>query len=108
MSATTAITFTTDTGTVTGAISGDSGGVVLGGDEGLVASVAGILSTDGPDTVRVLEPNVDYRFTPGRDTAADVAAAMLAVGAGRRGRLDDTGLDALTDALGVADLGLIF
>jgi hypothetical protein len=47
----------------------------------------------------VIEPDVDYVFSPGRDTLADVAAAMLATGGGR-GRLSDSGWDALAVALG--------
>lgn len=107
MSAHTAVTFTTDTATVAGTFP-DGGGPVLDGDAALSSVVSGILSADGPDKVRVIEPNIDYVFTPGRATAADVAAAMLAAGAGR-GSLNDAGWDALTHALGLpdADAGLI-
>lgn len=74
-------------------------GGLLAGHPDLVAAVRGILTGRDPDRVRVIEPDVDYVFSPGRDTLADVAAAMLATGAGR-GRLSDSGWDALSAALG--------
>jgi hypothetical protein len=51
-----------------------------------------------PRSVRVAEPDINYHFTAGRDTVADVAAAMLVAGNGR-GRLSDTGWEALDEAM---------
>lgn len=73
-------------------------GGILGGDTEMVAHVRGILDGLGPNSVRVIEPNVYYTFTEHRDTVADVAAAMVAVGGGR-GQLSDRGLDVLLAAL---------
>jgi len=74
-------------------------GGILGGDEHMVAHVRNILSGLGPESVCVIEPNVYYAYTAGRDTLADVAAAMVAVGGGR-GQLSDRGVDVLLAALG--------
>ena len=72
---------------------------VLVGDPQLTAAIADVL---GPwsmvDAVTVAQPNVDYPFTPGRDTAADVAAAMIWVGSGRS-RLSPSGWVALEPAI---------
>ena len=81
----------------------NSGGLVAGGvlvgDPGLCAAIADLL---GPwsrvERVRVVQPNVDYEFTAGRDTAADVAAAMLHAGAGRA-VLSESSWDALSPAI---------
>lgn len=103
---TTTITFRTARGTVTyttkhdpsptqpGAITGG----LLGGDPTLVTIIQGILGGRLPTRVRVAEPNLDYVFSPSRDTLADLAAAMLAAGNGK-GRLCDTGWEALDAAM---------
>lgn len=105
------ITFTTGRGAVSYSalqsssdqpLRGVAGGL-LGGDPSLVAIVRQILTGNLPRSVRVAEPNIDYHFTLGRDTIADVAAAMLVAGNGR-GRLSDAGWDALDAALD-ADTG---
>ncbi len=75
-------------------------GGLLGGDPELVERVRDILAGNGESRVCVVEPNLYYQFTDARDTLADVAAAMLAVGQGR-GQISDQGLDALAAALGV-------
>lgn len=103
----TTITFTTDRGVVAYSArerprsDHDPGGVasgLLGGEPTLVAIIRQILTGNLPKRVRVAEPNLDYVFTEGRDTLADVAAAMLAAGNGR-GRLSDAGWDALDAAM---------
>lgn len=71
---------------------------LLGGEPSLVAIVREILAGNMPKSVRVAEPDLDYVFTAGRDTLADVAAAMLVAGNGR-GRLSDAGWDALDAAM---------
>lgn len=81
--------------------SGEPGGVaggLLGGEPALVAIVREVLSGTLPKTVRVAEPNLDYVFSAARDTLADVAAAMLVAGNGR-GRLSDSGWEALDAAM---------
>lgn len=101
----TTITFRTDRGVISYSAydrpqsgePGDAGGL-LGGDPSLVAIVRGILSGNLPRRVRIAEPNLDYEFSSKRNTPADVAAAMLAAGNGR-GRLSDTGWDALDAAM---------
>lgn len=102
----TTITFSTSRGVVSwsalerraaGAPGGIAGGL-LGGEPALVAIVREILAGSLPKTVRVAEPNLDYMFTRNRDTAADVAAAMLVAGNGR-GRLSDTGWEVLDAAM---------
>lgn len=106
------ITFITDSGTVAYTAlerpQPDEPAVVagglLGGHPELIAAVRQVLAGPGPERVRVIEPDVDYPFSAGRDTLADIAAAMLAVGNGR-GRLSDTGWDALTTALGEDRIG---
>lgn len=75
-------------------------GGLLGGDAELVERVRSILAGNGEARVCVAEPNLYYQFTEARDTLADVAAAMLAVGQGR-GQISDQGLDALSAALGI-------
>jgi hypothetical protein len=77
---------------------GGVAGGLLGGDPALVAIVRGILAGNLPKRVRIAEPNLEYEFTAKRDTAADVAAAMLVAGNGR-GRLSDAGWDALDAAM---------
>lgn len=112
MTALAVLTFTTDSGAVAytrlerpqpGEPETVAGGL-LGGHPDLVAAVRQILTGPEPDRVRVIEPDVDYQFSPGRDSLADVAAALLATGAGR-GRLSDNGWEALTAALGEDRLG---
>ncbi|CDO91298.1 hypothetical protein AWC29_00740 [Mycobacterium triplex] len=102
----TTITFSTSRGVVSwsalerravGPPGGIAGGL-LGGEPALVAIVREILAGSLPKTVRVAEPNLDYMFTRNRDTAADVAAAMLVAGNGR-GRLSDTGWEVLDAAM---------
>ena len=98
----TTITFSTDRGVIAYSAlerpqpdePGGIAGGLLGGDPSLVAIVREILAGSLPKKVRVAEPNLDYVFTPTRDTLADVAAAMLVAGNGR-GRLSDSGWDAL-------------
>uniref|UniRef100_A0A5Q5BT31 Uncharacterized protein n=2 Tax=unclassified Mycobacterium TaxID=2642494 RepID=A0A5Q5BT31_MYCSS len=101
------ITFRTDRGVISYSAlerpisSEEPGGVaggLLGGDPALVAIVRGILAGNLPKRVRIAEPNLEYEFTAKRDTAADVAAAMLVAGNGR-GRLSDAGWDALDAAM---------
>ncbi|OBK19146.1 hypothetical protein [Mycobacterium sp. 1245852.3] len=102
----TTITFTTSRGGISWSAlerraAGSTGGIaggLLGGDPALVAIVREILAGSLPKTVRVAEPNLDYIFTRNRDTAADVAAAMLVAGNGR-GRLSDTGWEVLDAAM---------
>lgn len=102
----TTITFRTDRGVISYSAydrpqSGEPGGAaggLLGGDPSLVAIVRGILAGNLPRRVRIAEPNLDYEFSSKRNTPADVAAAMLAAGNGR-GRLSDTGWDALDAAM---------
>jgi hypothetical protein len=102
----TTITFRTDRGVISYSAlerplpkePGGTAGGLLGGDPALVAIVREILAGSLPKTVRVAEPNLDYVFTAKRDTAADVAAAMLVAGNGR-GRLSDAGWDALDAAM---------
>lgn len=102
----TTITFRTDRGVVAYSVlerpqPDEPGGVadgLLGGEPSLVAIVREILAGNLPKRVRVAEPNLDYVFTDSRDTLADVAAAMLVAGNGR-GRLSDTGWDALDAAM---------
>ena len=104
--ATSTITFRTDRGAVVYSAlerpqPEEPGGVadgLLGGEPSLVAIVREILAGSLPKRVRVAEPNLDYVFTDGRDTLADVAAAMLVAGNGR-GRLSDAGWDALDAAM---------
>lgn len=67
---------------------------LFGGEPALVAIVGEILPGRLPKRVRVAEPDLDYVFSENRDTVADVAAAMLVAGNGR-GRLSDSGWDAL-------------
>jgi hypothetical protein len=105
----TTITFRTDRGVISYSAlerprpdePGGIAGGLLGGEPSLVAIVREILAGSLPKRVRVAEPNLDYVFTTNRDTPADVAAAMLVAGNGR-GRLSDTGWDAL-DAAAMAD-----
>ena len=100
------ITFSTPRGTVTyttkaASTLNETGAIasgLLGGEPTLVMIVQGILTGNLPTRVRVAEPDIDYEFTPGRDTLADVAAAMLAAGNGK-GRLSDTGWQALDFAM---------
>jgi hypothetical protein len=70
-------------------------GGVLVGDMELAAVIADVL---GPwsrvDSVTVAQPGVTVTFSGGRDSAADVAAAMIHAGAGRS-RLSDSGWEAL-------------
>lgn len=100
------ITFHTHRGTVTyttktASLPTQPGGIVgglLGGEPTLVTIIQGILAGNLPKRVRVAEPDLDYEFSPGRDTLADVAAAMLAAGNGK-GRLSDAGWEALDAAM---------
>ena len=106
----TTITFSTDRGVIAYSAlerrqpdePGGIAGGLLGGDPSLVAIVREILAGSLPKKVRVAEPNLDYVFTPTRDTLADVAAAMLVAGNGR-GRLSDSGWDALDAAMADED-----
>ncbi|OOK65181.1 hypothetical protein BZL29_7863 [Mycobacterium kansasii] len=82
---------------VSGKASGIAGGLLVG-DPDMVAIVCQILAGNLPKRVRVAEPNLDYVFTGNRDTAADVAAAMLVAGNGR-GRLSDAGWQVLDAAM---------
>lgn len=100
------ITFSTDRGVITyssrsrastSATAGLAGGL-FGGDPSLVAIVRQVLTGNVPKTVRIAEPNLDYRFSAARDTVADVAAAMLVAGDGR-GCLSDSGWEALDAAM---------
>jgi len=100
------ITFSTDRGVISYSAlerpgpdePGGIAGGLLGGEPALVAIVREILAGSLPKSVRVAEPNLDYVFTENRDTVADVAAAMLVAGNGR-GRLSDSGWDALDAAM---------
>jgi hypothetical protein len=77
-----------------------AGQTSLTGDPDLLEAVRVTLAAAGPRSVRVIEPNIDYTFSAGRDQPADVAAAMLTA-AGGRGELNDAGWDSITDALGI-------
>ncbi|MCH9731950.1 MAG: hypothetical protein K0U84_20125 [Actinomycetia bacterium] len=110
MSSTT-ITFGTERGVVSytaldrrGSSDGRGGvaGGLIGGEPALVAIVQQILAGNLPTRVRLADPDLDYVFTAGRDTPADVAAAMLAAGNGK-GRLSDTGWEALDAAMAARD-----
>lgn len=100
------ITFSTDRGVIAYSVldrppSGEAGGIaggLLGGEAALVAIVREILAGSLPKSVRIAEPNLHYVFTENRNTVADVAAAMLVAGNGR-GRLSDSGWDALDAAM---------
>lgn len=100
------ITFSTSRGVISWTalehpVPGKPGGIaggLLAGEPAMVAIVCQILAGSLPKKVRVAEPNLDYVFTGHRDTAADVAAAMLVAGNGR-GRLSDTGWEALDAAM---------
>lgn len=99
------ITFNTDRGVVTysarlkpGVQHTDIADGLLGGDPSLIAIVRQVLTGNLPKTVRIAEPNLHYRFSPARNTLADVAAAMLVAGDGR-GRLSDSGWEALDAAM---------
>lgn len=97
----TTITFTTDRGTVAfRGIAVEPAGATLRllGDPSLVAIVREVLAGNLPKRVRVADPDIDYVFTANRDTLADIAAAMLVAGNGR-GRLSDSGWDALDAAM---------
>ncbi|WP_241474180.1 hypothetical protein [Mycolicibacterium neoaurum] len=98
----TTITFRTERGAVVySAPESVSGGVangLLGGEPSLVAIVREVLAGNVPKAVRVADPNLHYVFSAGRDTLADVAAAMLVAGNGR-GRLSESGWDALDAAM---------
>jgi hypothetical protein len=78
----------------------DTGPGTLIGDPDLLEAVRATLAAAGPRSVRVIEPNIDYTFSAGRDQPADIAAAMLTA-AGGRGELNDAGWDAITDTLGI-------
>lgn len=94
------ITFKTDRGviTYTSRTRNGSGTGLLGGDPSLVAIVRQVLTGNIPKSVRVAEPDLEYQFSAARDTVADVAAAMLVAGDGR-GRLSDSGWEALDAAM---------
>ncbi|MGD9622257.1 MAG: hypothetical protein AB7G47_19710 [Mycolicibacterium sp.] len=72
-------------------------GGILGGDTEMIQRVRAVLAGTA-DHVVVVEPNVAYRFSAGRDTLADVAAAMMAAGNGR-GELSERGWQILDTAL---------
>ena len=73
-------------------------GGVLVGNKPLTDAIRSTLSdTDLPDVV-IAHPSVRYMFTEGRDTPADVAAAMIHAGAGRA-LLDENGWAFLRDLL---------
>lgn len=100
------ITFHTDRGVITYSARlkpgaqhmADIADGLLGGDPSLIAIVRQVLTGNLPKTVRVAEPNLHYRFSAERNTLADVAAAMLVAGDGR-GRLSDSGWEALDAAM---------
>ena len=96
------ITFKTDRGVITYTSRTRNGSGIgtglLGGDSSLVAIVRQVLTGNIPKSVRVAEPNLEYRFSAARDTVADVAAAMLVAGDGR-GCLSDSGWEALDAAM---------
>ncbi len=104
------ITFSTPRGTVTYTTKatppptqpGGLTGGLLGGEPTLVTIVQGILAGNLPTRVRVAGTDIYYEFSATRDTLADVAAAMLAAGNGK-GRLSDTGWDALDAAMECGD-----
>lgn len=78
-------------------------GGVLVGNTALVDAIKHVLDVTDPNPITdvvVEHPGVKYTFTEGRDTPADVAAAMIYVGAGRA-LLDGNGrehLDAVLDS----------
>lgn len=75
-------------------------GGVLGGDASLVSSIRWVLEeTSAVDHVLVLPPDAHWFFTEGRDTAGDIAAAMIYAGAGRSA-LSDSGWDELASVVG--------
>lgn len=80
-------------------------GGVLVGNTVLVDAIKHVLDVAEPNPitdVTVVHPGVKYDFTEGRDTPADVAAAMIYVGAGRA-LLDDNGRAHLNAVLGLDD-----
>lgn len=80
-------------------------GGVLAGDRDLVAMVCSVLDTSEPNPVTevtVAHPGVVFEFTEGRDTPADVAAAMVYAGAGRA-LLGERAREVLNDALPMDD-----
>lgn len=75
-------------------------GGVLGGDDSLVSAIRWVLeATSAVDHVLVLPPDAYWFFTEGRDTAGDIAAAMIYAGAGRSA-LSDSGWDELAAVVG--------
>lgn len=81
-----------------------SGGV-LTGDQALIDIVKAVLDTSEPNpvtSVRVDHPSVVYEFTEGRDTPADVVAALVYAGAGRA-ILSDSAWEIIEAALGDDD-----
>lgn len=73
-------------------------GGVLVGDEDLVARIRRALTDTDLSAIRVAPPNDMHVFTETRDTAADVAAAMIYAGNGRA-ILSRDGWDVLYAAL---------
>ena len=78
----------------------DLAGGVLAGDRELTAAIRSVLEEATPLEVTVAHPSVYYVFSEGRDTPADVAAAMIFVGAGRS-ILSESGWDILNAILDV-------
>lgn len=80
-------------------------GGVLVGNTALVDAIKHVLDVTDPNPITdviVEHPGVKYTFTEGRDTPADVAAAMIYVGAGRA-LLDDSGWEHLNAVLDSED-----
>lgn len=82
----------------------DIAGGLLMGDEGYTTEIRDVLSDPLTTEVTVVHPGVRYTFSEGRDTPADVAAAMIYVGRGRT-ILSEMGWEVLNAALSVEDEG---
>lgn len=70
-----------------------AGGILLG-DPYLVSRVRAVIEEGSPDKVKIAVPDGYYQFTPGRDTDADMAAALLVAG-GPQAMLDASAWDTL-------------
>jgi len=70
-----------------------AGGIIVG-DEVLAARIKEIVAGPEPKQAVVAQPGGVYHFTPGRDTDADIAAAMLHAG-GPQAHLNDAAWDVL-------------
>lgn len=82
----------------------DIAGGLLMGDETYAAEIRDVLSDPLTTEVTVAHPGVRYVFSEGRDTPADVAAAMIYVGRGRA-ILSESGWEVLNAAMSVEDEG---